>query len=72
MARRSFTIRRGSAEGGSYLQYHAGGIGASLGGPQNFTGSSSATYIKGDNVQTAPVLSTSIESGYSLSYSAFL
>ena len=72
MARRSFTIRRGSFEGGSYLQYHAGGIGASLGGPQNYTGSASATYIKGDNVQTAPVLSTAIAAGNTLSNAAFV
>ena len=71
MARRSFTIRRGSFEGGSYLQYYAGGIGASLGGPQNYTGSASATYIKGDNVQTAPVLSTAIAAGNTLSNAAF-
>ena len=71
MARRSFTIRRGSNEGGSYLQYPAGGISASLGGPQNYTGSASATYIKGDNVQTAPVLSTAIAAGNTLSNAAF-
>ena len=71
MARRSFTIRRGSFEGGSYLQYYAGGIGASLGGPQNYAGSASATYIKGDNVQTAPVLSTAIAAGNTLSNAAF-
>ena len=76
MARRSFTIRRGSLEGGSYVQYPAGGIGASLGGaslggPQLTTGSASATYIKGDNVQTAPVLSTAIAAGNALSNAAF-
>lgn len=72
MARRSFTIRRSTAEGGSYVQYPAGGFsGASFGGPQNITGSASATFIKGDNVQTAPVLSTAIAAGNVLSNAAF-
>jgi hypothetical protein len=72
MARRSFTIRRVTGEGGSYVQYPAGGFGgASFGGPQNSTGSASATFIKGDNVQTAPVLSTAIEAGNTLSNAAF-
>lgn len=47
MARQSFTLRRTSFEGGSYLQYYPSDSSASA-------GAASATFLRGDNIQIAP------------------
>lgn len=47
MARQSFTLRRSTFEGGSYLQYYPSDSSASA-------GAASATYLRGDNIQIAP------------------
>lgn len=47
MARKSFTLRRTTFEGGSYLQYYPSGVSASA-------GAASATYLRGEDIQTAP------------------
>lgn len=47
MARKSFTLKRDTFEGGSYLQYYPTSVSAS-------SGAASATYLKADNLQFAP------------------
>jgi hypothetical protein len=64
MARKSFTLRNTESFGGSYVQYDSAGFGASTFG-------ASATYIKGNDVQIAPLLDTQITAGGKLSNAAF-
>jgi len=56
MARKSFTLRRGTPEGGSYLQYYPTTSSASA-------ASASATYLRADGIQFAPA--SSLRSGIS-------
>lgn len=56
MARKSFTLRRGTPEGGSYLQYYPTTNSASA-------ASASATYLRADEIQFAP--ESSLRSGVS-------
>ena len=70
MARQSFVIRSTTPQGGSYVQYDTSIVGASF-GSASATGAASATYIRGNNVQTPPVLSDQIAAGNILSNAAF-
>lgn len=56
MARKSFTLRRGTSEGGSYLQYYPSTNSASA-------AAASATYLRADEIQFAPA--SSLRSGIS-------
>jgi len=64
MTRKSFILRDTESFGGSYIQYDSTLFGASTSG-------ASATYVKGDDVQIAPILDTQITAGGKLSNAAF-
>lgn len=64
MTRKSFILRDTQSFGGSYVQYDPNVFGASTSG-------ASATYVKGDDVQIAPILDTQITAGGKLSNAAF-
>lgn len=64
MAFTSFTIRRVDL-GGDYLQYVPGSGGASV------SGASSLTYLRGDGVQEAPILSDEVGVGGLLTKASF-
>jgi hypothetical protein len=64
MTRKSFILRDTESFGGSYVQYDSTLFGASTSG-------ASATYVKGDDVQIAPILDTQITAGGKLSNAAF-
>jgi len=60
----AFILRDTESFGGSYIQYDSTLFGASTSG-------ASATYVKGDDVQIAPILDTQITAGGKLSNAAF-